>query len=784
MPARRRPPGASPGLSTTLLTILLVLPWISTATQQQQPAEKAPRRSHREDNPRLGAITPPRQEQHSQVSGRDASKRPYTPFSVQNERAVATTLPPAPANYAVRAPPAGNAASSGGGLSRPSARSLQDWEVEDFVLLATIDGHMHASDRYTGEEIWKLEFQKPMLETFYNSHNESEGNDVKNTSFLWIVEPKEDGALYLLTPGPYPVLQSLGLTVKQLVELSPYTGSDPPVVYTAEKRNVMLVVNARTGKITKSFSSSGARVVDGESCVPQPTEYFPSKDRVDSRECKGYLNLGQTEYIISIHNKKTGAHICTIKYSEWTPNNRDRDLQTQYSETMDKHYIYSRYDGHAIAQDHRRSRRSSRRNVFNRKFSSPVVRVFDVARPFDDEDPEPALVLLPQPPGPAVLKDKEKNVWLNTTESGSWYALSEVSYPAVTDSAPQALCYTQSDLISWDGPHYLPDRKGLVGVHVLDHQAEHPQSSDYLGIAPPPSDKNPGVTVTVTSELPPSQGSNVPPPTIIESRALTIWRPLLITIALILTGSLSYQLGQPKRLELLKKSLLPRVAKFPKANISRLPSLATSTSPEQGVPKQEALNEFSNAEVTVVESLAEEVVAPKFVDVEPNTRKVTFAIPDEEETDFQPLSRTTTAEQLSPVPDEGEIDHPNTPAPVANQAGIHDIEDSTEMQPTMPMKKKKAHRGKRGGQKKPRRLKEEDEVGRIVDVVRRLDQPPSLHPDERTMDNQDIQDVSNIKRIGKLTIDCDRLLGNGSGGTFVFEGKWNVSYTCDVPDCF
>ena len=30
-------------------------------------------------------------------------------------------------------------------------------------------------------------------------------------------------------------------------------------------------------------------------------------------------------------------------------------------------------------------------------------------------------------------------------------------------------------------------------------------------------------------------------------------------------------------------------------------------------------------------------------------------------------------------------------------------------------------------------------------------------------------------RIGKLTIDIDHVLGNGSGGTFVFEGKWNVS---------
>jgi serine/threonine-protein kinase/endoribonuclease IRE1 len=44
-----------------------------------------------------------------------------------------------------------------------------------------------------------------------------------------------------------------------------------------------------------------------------------------------------------------------------------------------------------------------------------------------------------------------------------------------------------------------------------------------------------------------------------------------------------------------------------------------------------------------------------------------------------------------------------------------------------------------------------------------------------------MQDVSNVKKIGKLTIDFDRVLGNGSGGTFVFEGKWNVSTFFDWP---
>lgn len=99
-------------------------------------------------------------------------------------------------------------------------------------------------------------------------------------------------------------------------------------------------------------------------------------------------------------------------------------------------------------------------------------------------------------------------------------------------------------------------------------------------------------------------------------------------------------------------------------------------------------------------------------------------------------------------------------------------------------KKKKTHRGKRGGRKLNRnQQKDDEEVTRIVDAAKQLEVGPRLHPDEVTMNGDDIQDVSNIKRIGKLTIDQDKLLGNGSGGTFVFEGKWNVSSVCRVSMC-
>ena len=78
--------------------------------------------------------------------------------------------------------------------------------------------------------------------------------------------------------------------------------------------------------------------------------------------------------------------------------NRDADLYGQYLASMDNKYVYSQHDGRVFASTTRRDRKpDSQRGVFNRKLSAPVVAVFDVARPYGDESPEPALVLLPQP---------------------------------------------------------------------------------------------------------------------------------------------------------------------------------------------------------------------------------------------------------------------------------------------------------------------------------------------------------------------------------------------------
>ena len=810
MPRPRRPPGAGLTLTTLLAFVILGPSILAVAQQQQQPSHSVLAHTI---HPNHGKST------HSQESaGHVARRRPNSPVFAQDESALATKVSSAPAIDAVRAPSPYNAAP---GALTPSARSLQDWEVEDFVLLATVDGRIHARDRYTGEEIWELTGQ-PMLETSYNDSKGS--NRLQDQPFVWIVEPKEDGALYFLTPGPLPALHRLGLTVKQLANLAPYSSEDPalPVVYNVEKSTFMLVVEAASGKIKKSFSPSGTYSVDDESCAPKGRDYFHAQER----ECSGSINLGQTQYTISIHNKQTNEHICTIKYAEWAPNNRDRDLQIQYSATMDNQYIYSRFNGEVIALDHNRLGKSRQKPLFRQELPYPVARVFDVARPTNDDSPEPALILLPQPAGKAGLEEMAKHVWLNTTESGAWYALSEQNYPVVTDGAPAASCYMHNELLDWDGPHTLPDQKSLVGVHVLDQKLETP--SRYLAIAAPTAyHAEEGQPISRPPETSPMERPMIDPPpraeTMIETRAAAVYTILLCF--LVMAGTVSV-MKYPPQLDTLKslfmKSTEPRKVTEPISVPASTASEPEIRAEPQADTKPEVQVEIQKEDKTEVEPVVkpddtpevkakiEPVVEPTvkpestaadvpgivgpvpepFASSEPvqeaapetpisqevkEKKAVTFDIPEDEE--LEPLSRTTTTEQSSPT--EGDSDEATpVPSEKANSAttnGEGVAQDSNAALAT-PTKKKKTHRGKRGGRKlNKNQQKEEDDVDRIVDAAKQLDPAPTLHPDEVTMNGDDMQDVSNIKRIGKLTIDQDKLLGNGSGGTFVFEGKWNVS---------
>jgi serine/threonine-protein kinase/endoribonuclease IRE1 len=204
-----------------------------------------------------------------------------------------------------------------------------------------------------------------MVETTYHKRNRSDASEHRpEDNFLWIVEPNRDGSLYIYNPGPDPGLHELGLTVKQLVEeLAPWSGDDPPVMYTAEKKNTLYMVDAASGRILKMFSAAGSSVDEETTCRRVSGLEMPDDDACGS---SGTLTLGRTEYTVGISSGVTGDPICTIKFSEWGPNNRDNDLHNQHSTTLDKKYVYSRHDGSIFGFDH--AQKDDRRRLYTQKF--------------------------------------------------------------------------------------------------------------------------------------------------------------------------------------------------------------------------------------------------------------------------------------------------------------------------------------------------------------------------------------------------------------------------------
>ncbi|KAL1616322.1 bifunctional endoribonuclease/protein kinase ire1 [Diplodia seriata] len=745
---RRRPPGrTSAALSSTLIALLLVFPFVASA-QQQQPGHQhhAVRNSPREEllrdtadhrpwsSAHLDALSesaaPGSNQRNPSLSNNNNNNNRYrnVPFIPKNERAIAT-LAPADSEFAVRAPPARSAAGPSGGLSsRHRARSLQDWEVEDFVLLATVDGKIYARDRNTGEERWTLFADRPMVDMVYHQRNKSEGSDVQDDGPEWIVEPNQDGDLYVATPAPNIGIHKLNLTVRQLAEeLSPYASDDPPVVYTAEKKNTLYTVDAATGRILKQFSSGGSSVIDDGSC-----RRISGLEGIDEDECEsiGTLALGRTEYTVGIANRDTGTPICTIKYFEWAPNNRDRDLQLQYSSTMDNKYIYSKYDGNIYALDHTKDKE---RNVYHNKFDSPVVRVYDIVRPFHANSRDTSLVLLPQPPGPATMQEYQQDVFLNCTENGSWYAMSEISYPAVTDGASPALCYTLNwndfSAVNWHTQQGSL-KPLLIGVHSLTHTSHHiPMIGGAEDVLPIGAPKELGQE-PVQTEIPP------PKPSIAQAPVwhLSIWTFLVATLFLILGASLSGDW---------KKTLHRPLENF-RFNAPHPPRVSPNVT-----------------QIEVAESLKDEPLAEQ----PPEERKVRFQMGGEEIT----------------VPgEEGPIDNGTEGGPQAGQALARvdspQPTDEGENGQETP-KKKKAHRGQRGGRKRNKNRKnnnaesEGEETEKVVANVKKFGEDQIDGADGSPTNGQSMSDFSSAKQIHNLTI-TDKVLGSGSGGTFVFEGKF------------
>ncbi|KAH8812119.1 hypothetical protein F5884DRAFT_303148 [Xylogone sp. PMI_703] len=748
----RRPPGEGRSVVNTfvLATVILFIPWLIDAQQQQPVQAIRPRYGsshelHDADVSHTFAATRISQQRHVETpltSERRKNTISVTDYHHRPKKNDASALALAPADSAVRAPPARQPSSPTAGLASPhSARSLEDWEVEDFVLLATVDGKLHARDRKTGRERWSLEVDKPMVETTYYRRNRSSVEEDYQTvtidDYLWIVEPSIDGSIYIYRPhGPNRGLINTGLTMKKLVEdMVPYAPDEPPIMYTGEKRTTMITIDARNGRVLKWFGPTGA-VVNDESCL-RPNGPLST----DNEECdaSATLTLGRTEYIVGIQSKVDAHMIASLKFSEWGPNNFDSDLQRQYRASLDNRYIYTSHDGSIVGFDHGESSISESKR-FIQKFSAPVVRVFDVARPWTaEEKSNRQLIILPQPLPPDEEDDAERaqRIFLNHTEDGSWYALSGTSYPWAVRGSKQARVQQQDwwqHQRSWEGLNELELTEALVGLHSL----ENARTERLLTISPTTIDEN-------------ASESFIADQLSIVAEDQTILR-VVQQLPQVAANSVLEFIKNPVLIIFLIGMLI--------SNQRKLRTWVGQTAGGKIFPR------------TIDEPLSD-----KLPEV-PGLPKI------EEEVDT--ISQQTL--NVIPAADDNHVnsDGEKTAIPEKLSSG-EDLPQASPDKPTPSPEKKKAHRGRRGGvkhKKGPRAISQEaSSDGKpanarltVADAVRdakNMGEQTKLEPDIRTVSHDPSEVSGPIIRVGQLEVNTDKLIGTGSNGTMVFEGNFD-----------
>ncbi len=754
----RRPPGAASTVISALTVSLLILPFLVGSQQlPQQPNRKSPH-----EHPAIDHTTHAASSASRDGSTLETTKYQHLKDTMPNQpkaSAIATNpLALAGEDRAVRAVQPARGSGNSAGLTTPlSARSLQDWAVENFVLLATVDGSIHARDRKTGAPKWRLEVDKPMVETTYHVPNNSLLDGSKpEYDFLWIVEPSRDGDIYIYNQGGLGGLQKLHLTVKQLVaDMSPYESVDPAVVYNGEKKTKLYTVDATTGTISKVFGAGGS--LSKEPRCPKPG----GLDVLDDEECatRGSFVLGRTEYTITIQNRDTTEPICTLKYSEWGPNTRDGDLHSQYLSTMDNKYIYPLHDGSIFGWDY--GQMMDRQKSYTQKLSSPVVRVFDVARPLHVDGQDPQLIVLPQPVGPIDNEiydtfSAKNRIFVNHTEAGGWFAMSENTYPLVTGKAKAAQCYDRDWLEMTTSAHSLTlaqRQESFVGVHALS-ELETRQGSG-LTISGPDTAANDSPV-----ELYPESSLSTSLPIIGNSRiigtAVDNFSDIFVLCFILAVGTFLYINWRPifrhvrKRLEI--EQNLPSVQQqF--ASVPSSPVTATPYEPEKLLASEN--DQVKEIAIKTEDHITE--AGSKLLEPPSNLSR----------------SRANSLQDHSGNETDGGI-HIQDPSP-----GPDENEEMGSPQPG----KKKARRGRRAGvkhkKKNPSDINHEsrDEAEETMKEVSQKLSETALQPEAirssplATIDTSEV--IQPIMTIGRLSVNLDAILGHGGHGTMVFKGSFD-----------
>ncbi|KAI5848700.1 hypothetical protein DFP73DRAFT_542098 [Morchella snyderi] len=640
---------------------------------------------------------------------------------------------------------------SGGGVALQRERYIHDWEVEDYVLLSTVDGSLYATDRKTGMKRWDISSNYPAVQiTAYRANISHPVRDwIPDDNVVWIVEPVNGGQLYYYSPDSG--LKKFGISVKGIVDNTPFSVEGSDKVYNGDKKTTTLSIDARAGKVQRVFSSNGpVNIMHNEKCKPKKgLEVEDLDDECESTE--KIILIGRTEYTVTISNVNTGELLWTIRYTEWGPNNSDRDLAEQHHQPMDNRYIYSNYYGRIYGfEGDPTGVTSERRPRYQQDLMSPVTRIFDVVKSASSSsDAETStFVVLPQPIVHAKDVPRDDKMTFVGLGKGGHFALSELSYPYVTHGADKAGCYSKG--IDWPYLDHNERLKSIVGIHSA--QFVYPDSHPHPASLPARSqdgDERP-VQSSTSPPLPssPSLGGS-------KLLGLAVSNPVDLSIVVLLFSLALYVLRGGSRKG--KYKFTSEGREF-----------------QQSQSQQDAIKEIVIPGVGLEKP--EEVVKPvPIVEVEqpkqPEPKEPNPTPPLVEETTIIAEARVPEDEPTIVADDAKSREVRFDPKPQE----IKDEEETVAPAPPVTPKKKKAHRGQRGGARRRKgnsnSEKEEDRIDKIVNDAKKVEQEITLQPD--MTDGSSMNEVETSKVvINGLEVYEDEILGRGSQGTTVCRGKF------------
>ncbi|QPG76943.1 hypothetical protein FOA43_004337 [Brettanomyces nanus] len=405
-------------------------------------------------------------------------------------------------------------------------KAVDQIKVTNLLLASDIEGNIHALNRHTGELVWSLVGDGPLVSivsdqepeirpqlrttsTSYSSKSHStngmerfldaqsstvnangnnnssniggSGTSYTSSDMTWIIEPFNDGTIYHFTPQNG--LQKLPASIKQLVMKSPFSLGDE-FIYTGVRKSGIVKVNARTGKLVSSYgidcATSGE--INGEDHLKTVDNEFDD-DYVDEimnndegeneneNENENYYNSNDdTEDDNTILLGKTiyELTIHSKNDSSWNITYTAWGPNNLHSKLAEQNFESA--DNLYIQPLHDSSVLALDSDSKSVKWVASLpyvtVNVFDV---YFDEDSslDSQLIVLPHPLNGEYMRNPEDpndetSTYIERTKEGSWFAMNEVHYPSLVRSAPIAK-YISSE--RWRVPSILSNSE-LLGIAI------------------------------------------------------------------------------------------------------------------------------------------------------------------------------------------------------------------------------------------------------------------------------------------------------------------------------